>query len=379
MSRTVSYDLSVQLAEPDCISHTTLDLYLADSSQIHVATAAFTIDSRTYTADLRKAGELKQSISSPPNRVNVTIQNVDKVFGEIVTDEDLVKATAVVGRYYADDDATNPAEWVELFRGEARPIGLDENEVTLEVLHDLVAAGYCIADASLAENCQWVYKHAGTCGFAGAAATCNKKRRSLDGCEGKIVSGTTTNEYRFGGMEFPDIQTATTPLGGDDGSGGGGYEDPYCPRLDQYVLVKGEGAYPEPLLVVDLTDQHMLYNPITRTFHYIRDLRIVKDQCIWQLSAANGVESYSSGTHRVLPYREHLTGERVCDLMPTDPLLTWADGLADSTIHTVCNTWEDADVMKIEMEDGHIYCAGDTDEGFVVCHNSKPPPDYPTY
>lgn len=378
MGRTVPYDLNVQLAEPDCISHTTLDLTLVDTTQYHVATSAFTVDSRTYTADLRISGELKQSISSSPNRINVTIQNVDKVFGGIVTDEDLVKAVAVVGRYYADDDGTNPTEWVELFRGEARPTGLDEMEVRLEVLHDLVAAGYCIASDTLAENCQWVYKHAGTCGFAGAATTCNKKRRSLDGCEGKIVSGTTTNEYRFGGMEFPDIQTATIPSG-DTGDGGGGYEDPYCPRLDQYVLVCSDDGLPEPLLVVDLTDQHRLFNPLTRTFHYIRDLYIVPQQRIWQLSAANGVESYSSSTHRVLPYREHLTGLRVEDLFAGDPLLTWADGLADSTIHTAEDTNSFADVMRIEMEDGHIYCAGDTDEGFVVCHNSKPPPDYPVY
>src|SRR4051812_21122941 len=99
MGRTISTDLQNLLDAGACSTSTTLDLYLVNLSEVHVTTreAAVTIGGVAYSTDLRMGKELKQSVSNTPDRVNVTIQNVDKTFGANVTSELLTHAVAVFG------------------------------------------------------------------------------------------------------------------------------------------------------------------------------------------------------------------------------------------------------------------------------------------
>lgn len=216
MGRTITSNLQSLLDLASCRTDTTLDLILADTSELHFATRTFTAGGNDYIGDLRAGGEIKQTISSSPDRLQVAIQNVDKVFGGIVAAEDLVNAEAIVGRYYRDPANVLAAEWVELFRGRAIPLTIDELGVALEIINDLAAAGYCVGDWTLAENCVLVFKHAGTCGYAGSETLCNKRRKSPDGCFGR------NNEHRFGGMEFPEVQAAEVGSGGSGGGSTGG-------------------------------------------------------------------------------------------------------------------------------------------------------------
>lgn len=333
----------------------------------NIATDDFTVDAtpdRIYVSDLRRADELKQSVFSPPDRVNAEVQNVDKVFGAHVQDEVFANSEAIVGRYFRDPAGVLPPVWVELFRGEARPTALDEKLAKLEILHDLAAAGYCVGDWSLAENCQFQFKQTDTCGYAGGETICNKKRKSLAGCLGR------TNEARFGGMEFPDVQVPTVPTGGDPEPP----EPPYCPRVDQYVLVRDEDGKPESRGVSFITDRDMLFHPIKGTFHRVRSATIIREQKIWRMFAENGAESFSSHTHRVLSGLGDGIGSRVDLFNRGDDVLTYTGELNDSRVATVHDTGEIDDVVKIEMEDGHIYCAGDDGVTFIVCHNAKPAP-----
>lgn len=367
MGRSVSVDLQALLDSENCNTQTTLDLYLADTTEIHVATDAFTANSYNYTSDLRTAGELKQNAFSTVDRVNVSIQNIDKVIGVTVTDEDLKAAVGVVGRYYRDKNGVLPSAWVELFRGEAKPLKLNEREASIEILHDLVAAGYCVADDSLAENCQFVFKHAGTCGYSGGESACNKKRKSKAGCQGRL------NEHRFGGMEFPEPQVPSTPSGGEiepPGGGGGGN----CPRVDQFIPVLAEDGGIAVMRAGRINSNCSTWNPITGTFDRVRSARIIKGEQIWRIVSAAGVSGYSSGTHPVIPYREHLTGVPVKDMFDGDPLLLWPGEIRELVNHAVQwvgATGEVGDVVRLELESGHIYAYGDSEDIFIVCHNSK--------
>ena len=366
MARTIPSGLQDLLDLPSCETQTTLDLTLVDTTEYHVATAELTVGAVDYTADLRRSNELKQTVFSPPDRGGVIIQNVDKVFGGYVVAEDLVKAEAVIGRYHADPAGVLPAVWVELFRGEAMPLVIDETQVQIEILGDMAAAGYCIGANTLAENCQSPFKHALTCGYSGGETTCNKKHKSKLGCLGR------SNEHRFFGMEYPDIQIPAVGLAGPNNPPPGHQT---CPRLDQYVLIRCiTCSRPVPKIVRRLKPYHELFNPVSGMFHEIKSLTVVHNEPIWCLTAENGARNYSSFSHLVLWYREHVTGEPVANFVPGDPVLTWTGGLEDSKTADARYALEWGSVMKIEMMDGHIYAAGDEDDKFLVCHNSKQPP-----
>lgn len=368
MARTVSTDLQNLLNLDRCETQTTLDLTLADTSEIHVATKAVTVGAVNYTDDLRFLNEIKQTVGSSPDRVVATIQNVDKVFGGIVIDEDLVKAVAVVGRLYRDPNGVLPQAWVELFRGQLRPTELDETHSANEILNDLAAAGYCVGAWSLSPNCQFQFKHSATCGYVGAETDCNKKRRSKQGCAGR------NNEHHFGGMEFPDPIVPTPPTGGGDNPPDGPPYDPPCPRLDQYVLVRGKDGSPVPEIVGLLTTRDMLYNPVTGTFHAIDSLEIVRDEPIWMISTDNLAMCFSSGSHPIIRSLQDDHGTPVEVMHEGYSVLTWikeSGDLEETKAAVVTEDYKMGDVMRIHMHDGHIYAAGHTPTRFVVCHNTK--------
>lgn len=370
MARTVPTGLQPLLDLPSCETQTTLDLYLADTSEIHVATAALAsvaIDTGTvdYTADLRKVTELKQTVLTPPDRGTCLIQNVDKVFGGIVASESLIKAAAIVGRYYRDPAGVESPKWVELFRGEAFPLSVTESEVQLEVLGDMVAGGYCVAKWTLAEPCQFIFKDAATCGYSGSETACNKKRKSPAGCLGRA------NSHHFGGMEFPDSQFPT-PIGPGPGDQGGHHN---CPRLDQFVLVRGAHGVPVPKIVRALDLDDLLFNPLNGTFHEIKSLTIVPNEPIWRLATESGAVCYSSFTHLVLWYRQHATGEMAANFVQGDPVLTWSGRLLDDATADARYCGRQENVLRIEMADGHIYCAGNDPAKMIVAHNAKNPGD----
>lgn len=229
VGRSIPTELQQLLDLPNCESHSTVDIYPVVGSPIHVATINhldYSIGGISRTSDLRRLAELKQSIMQQIDRIKIEIQNVDQAIGITVAAESLVKAEAVVGRLYRDPLETVATYWIELFRGQVIASDVNEATVEIEVLNDLTAAGFCIASDSLAENCQWVYKQADTCGYAGSEPTCNKRRRSPDGCQGRMVTLTESNEFRFGGMEFPEPQAPAPPSGGGGeggGEGGGGW------------------------------------------------------------------------------------------------------------------------------------------------------------
>lgn len=368
MGRTIPAGLQPLLDLSSCNTQTTFSIYPVSGPPLHFATDVFTTEGNNYAADLRKTDELRQSIAAATDRVRTEIQNVDKTIGGTVTSESLVKAAGVIGRFHRKENDFSQNKWVELFRGEVIPIEITELRCQFEVVSDLVAAGYCVANWTLAENCQFVFKHTATCGYAGAETTCNKKRKSKMGCLGR------SNEHHFGGMEFPDAQIPEPPVGGGvEAPVSGGSRFPTCPRIDQYTRVRGRHGQPVPRLVAEITADDLLFHPIWGTFHSLKSAEIVTDQPIWRIASENGGSGYSSHSHPVLSSRQEQNGSRVSSLRPGDPVLTWSNDLGDTRASISADTGESGDVMRIEMEDGHIYCYSDTPDGdYIVCHNVKP-------
>jgi len=361
MARDTTGGIGDYLDLASCESQSTLSLYLADTSVIHIATEEVSVvaTSITYTDDLRKISETKQTFGSTPDRCIAQIQNVDKVFGASIENEDLVNAVAVVGRYYSD--GTNH-HWEEMFRGEAFPILLTESECQLEILHDLVAAGFCVSDWTLAENCQVPFKGP-VCRYSGIETTCNKKRRSKLGCLGRA------NEFAFVGMEFPDTQAASAPEG-DDGSGG---VHQNCPHVDDYVLARAHWTHqPRPKRVGSLVMSDELFDPLAGVFRTIKELVRVLNEPLWRVITLNGAIGLSSHSHPIIPYAEHITGEKVKDTFAGDPILTFSSlQLQSSKLFESQARNERGDVMRIELDEGHVYCWSSKPAGpYIVCHNS---------
>ena len=211
--RTVSTDLQDMLDLDGCETQTTLDLSLADGvTEYKFSTRDVTIVKGEYTGDLIAGEDIEQTISSTTDRVTVSVQNVDKVFGGVVMSGDLARARAVVGRLYRDPLNRIADVWVELFRGEVLPQPVVEGEVRLEIVSDLIAAGYCVSQWSLGDSCVFLYK-GDECGYSGGLTTCDHRRFTDGGCVGH------DNEHRFGGMEYPPAKRTGGPTGGTGGGG----------------------------------------------------------------------------------------------------------------------------------------------------------------
>lgn len=214
MGRPINETIQELLDEESCETQTTLELRLQNGTVRRFATREITVGGEIFTADLLKVGEIVQSAFANVDRTNALIKNVDKTVGLEVLSGDYDKATAIVGRFYRDERNPEKTSWTELFSGEARPTEVTPTEVAIEILDDLVAAGFCVADWTMEPACPLLYKGPG-CEHEGNEPPCSKTRETC-----RII-------YRFAGMESKEDAAATPGGGGgigtgDDGGGGGG-------------------------------------------------------------------------------------------------------------------------------------------------------------
>ncbi len=235
MSRTISTDLQTILDAPNRSIDWTLDLTFPSIDPLRFATSPLTIIEEFYGNDLENVSEIRQTLESATDQVSVKIQNKDQVLGAHILNNlaEWQKAEAVIGRLY---QGSGLEVWIEMFRGAVQKPEIDDNtpySVTFDVLTDTVAPGLIVCSRSLALPCQHVFKHLPTCGYTGSETSCDHNLKSKFGCDG------LGNSHDFGGMEHrynPDLSVPGT--GGNTG-GGPIIIDP-CPRLDQFVLVKGK-------------------------------------------------------------------------------------------------------------------------------------------
>lgn len=353
------------------IDHT-LDLVFPDASTFKFATAPLTISGRgTYTNDLETVSELRQTLESPVDRVGVGIQNVDRVLSLHIAAnwQKWRRAEATLGRYYKGGDGLAATEWTEMFRGVVQQPNANDLHVTFDIIPDTTAPGLIVTNRTLGLPCPFVFKDPNTCGYSGPLTACNHYLRSPGGCEGR------SNTHRFGGMEHrynPDISVPGTGGNNDDGDG-----IVPCPRSDQFVRVRGTDGKREPKMAGFLTEEDWMWNPLTRRFHAIEKVYMVRNVPIFEIECINGARGFSSFSHRILWYRDHATGEPVEWFTAGDPVLCERKRVENSHCKTARDTGSRGDVIFIKMKDGHIYSYGDREDKMIVAHNSKQPLDDP--
>lgn len=344
----------------------TLDLTFPDATEFKFATAPLVLPKGTYTNDLESVKEIRQTLESPADRVGVAVQNKDRVLGLHVAAnwQKWRKAESVIGRYYRDADGLGLSEWKEMFRGVVQQPNANDFQVTFDVIADTLSPGQIVTNRTLGSACPFLFKHLKTCGYTGGLTTCNHLLKSPAGCDGR------NNAHHYGGMEHRYMPAVVIP-----GTGGNPIE-PFppggCPRLDQYVRVRGNDNQPIPKMVCFFTEEDELWHPITRTFHKTKSTEIVRGVPIWELVTQFGAVGYSSGSHPIIQDVNDNKGLALHKFTGGENILGVSDQLIETRALIARDTGEIGDVMRIEMEDGKIYCYGDSPDKLIAAHNTKP-------
>lgn len=179
----------------------------------YFATEKIEVDANEFVDNLVVADDIEQSIDGGTDRVSITIQNVDKQIGLDVKAGLVHFAQVSLGKYYRNN--SGDYEWREQFFGEAIPQNYNQREAKIEILDDWVAAGYCVANWTLSDVCQLIFKSV-ECGYEGEETYCNHKLK------GDCTKFART--FRNVSETFPIVKNPTNPTAPSDGgiqSGGG--------------------------------------------------------------------------------------------------------------------------------------------------------------
>ena len=146
----LSAEIKALLARGHYGTHSTLDIVLADSTQLHFATADFLLNGTQYLAKLHDVDTLKLTSTSETESLPLNVDNVDQGLNPLLTDNVnlLDGATARLGIVFIDLEITNfidlnipLAYYVEKLSGEIVNAALDEKVdppvVSFTLVYDL--------------------------------------------------------------------------------------------------------------------------------------------------------------------------------------------------------------------------------------------------
>lgn len=365
--RNVSGTLAEILAAKERKIDYSILISFPDGSALNCATFPVTKSSVFYPNDLESVGELRQTLESPTDKVKIALQNKDKVLGVHLAQywAKWRKAEAVVERLYRTPN-NSLQQWVEFYRGAIQQPDATDLQVTFDIISDVLSPGNIVANRTLAPSCPFIYKDPKTCASTSPRLSCNHLLASAGGCDGD------NNSQHYGGMGHRYQPESNAP--GTGGNTGSGNTRPPCPRIDQYVLVRGEDNQPKSKMAGFLTEDDYLWNPVKKAFFKIKAAELVKDQPIYEFISASGAVGFSSEWHPLIQTFEDGKGKPVKNFEVNDPVLTVINKiLIDSKCVLSQFTGEYFDVMKIEIENEHIYAYGDSEEKYIICHNYKIP------
>ena len=353
MGRSTSGNVATLLALDGCESHTTLSLYKKDATELHFSTEEFTdpTNAKGFVKGLLISEELVQTLDSETNRVPVTLENVDKVLGLAALAESLNFAVAVIGRFWRSGSTT---AWKELYRGEARVLpDATEGDIKLEVLSDLIAAGYCVAQWSLDSKCSFRYKD-NFCGATSVATTCSKTRKGPNGCQEHDVE---TDDFRFGGWEYPDVQPAEVIAPGPPEPGG--YEGPCFPRGTLILMADWTEKPIETIVAGDLV---LAFDHVTLELtpkRVVGDLQVHRSDRFriidrGMITPTPNHKFFQRGPAWI-PIDEFRPGDKILRLVRRGLKSIWIDWTIEST--RIRELRREISVYNFEVEDLHDYIA----------------------
>jgi hypothetical protein len=310
VGRTIAAGVQTELDNLGAETHSVLQINLAGGGDpLLYSTLEDYIDGDLYDGTFLQSGDLVQTIDGEPNRIDVTLSNADKVQGLKFKNEELVKAQAIFGRYYVEADVL-----VSMYEGTVVPKTVDQGEAKIEVVSDLVAAGYCVAQFTAAPQCQAPYKHPVLCGYAGVKTSCSKWRKGPNSCQEHDVP---TDEPRFFGLEYPYGLFVEAPTGGDGGLSGG-WEDPCFPAGT--VITMADLSH-KPIEEIRRGDLVLAFDPRTL------ELKVSRVRGDLQIHKADRLLSIDGGAVQATPNHKFYTGynsrgyyEPVEDLRPGDKI-----------------------------------------------------------
>lgn len=370
MPRSISPQLAALLALPSLETQSTLVLTYSDGVTVkRLATADLTIGGQHFTPFLKRVGEIQQSLAKTVDRVGITLQNVDKLFGLDIAGEAsaLDMAEAVVGRFFRNPRDESQTAHANLFRGRVTNVSADENQITFDVISDIVAAGLCVSPRTLAQKCAWRFKSP-ECGYVGPLQRCNKILKSADGCLGR------NNTHRFGGWTFPLPPSPSVPgTGGNEagGSGGGG-GNMGCFTGETLVLLRN--GKQKPIREIKKGDLVLAFDE----FETIQSAKVVS-KFTHVVEAIYLVKFANNKSLRVTP--EHLIYCRNSDFVGFRAMRQIAQG-ENCWYWTKADGWQAVEILektliveKTEVFNLHVEPCNTFFVNQIAVHNAKNPGD----
>jgi hypothetical protein len=183
-------------------SHTTL-LVSVNTSAIrrdyHFASARLTIDGSVYEPELRKSGEIRQSLTHESDLGTVDLQNADAETGKefLSLGDDLYFAETVIGRWWKDH--LSLAEYhVPLLTGVLVGLEVEEEFTRLTAVSEPFAEISVGASRLEIASCSYIFRDPTTCTYNGNLMTCNLLYDNPNGCSGR--HGSPLFRARYGGL-----------------------------------------------------------------------------------------------------------------------------------------------------------------------------------
>lgn len=199
------------------------------------------------------------------------------------------------------------------------------------------------------------------------------------GLEAKpIVSGSTglVISSGFGGGSNEGYNEIRSGQGHYNGSSGFG-----CPFENDFVLVGEKGdKFPRPVFAKALlSENYSLYNPLTRNYNKIKDVKLIKDVEMYGAFLDNFPLARVSKTHKCILNTNDLNGTFLSKYKKNSEILSILVDVKNQEISLKTNSIELFDynptetfnAIEISLEEEFIYCSGVTKTHFLLGHNRK--------
>lgn len=226
-----------------------LEIYLADGTIRRLSRGAVTRSGNVYANSIQSVGEIKNSIGSPVNRLEIKCQNIDSTLGGDVASS-LRKLTYAFARYtrdYVSHRGVDSVTEADPFFGVVSGVTATEKDISYEIVSDLESIGKVLASRTFSPRCPWVYKNGIECTSTSGLGACPK---DLTSC---IARG---KPWEHGGWEFFE-NPVSEPPGPDINPPGGGGD---C--FIQDTLINTENGY-VPIDRIEVGQRVMAFDELT--------------------------------------------------------------------------------------------------------------------
>lgn len=363
-----------------------LDPPLAEQTLYYANGEGVTIDEQLYENKLRAVGTIKFALSSSPDNCDITIENVSRDLGFILTNTTRIfdGASLIVKRAFKIEDGT--FEPVTLFVGQIADTKIDQETINFTAVSDMNKRGTSVAGRTVTQRCIWKFNVNGSgvgpnCGWqttqAGDPLSCDHNLDSVNGCRSH------GNVQRYGGV--PSF-TAITGNGYDpnDGNGwGNGSGGGWCLTPDSLVLCeyKKERFYLEARQIVEGENLVTIDNFGNMLTTKVVEASVGHTTELITITTKNKYSITCSPSHPIITDFLDNKGTASNLLNKGDKVLVYDYANNKNFVDTIKSievTQTNSEVIMFKLEAPfHRYLGGNSKNGFVWSHNRKPFGVYP--